>query len=134
MKNNTWIKNGLKKAFPKGKRWIGFFQGLILAALLWMPLPEDVLVPVWAVVAAVFLLCGAVLWCHYFGGGIIQLENMGWRALGLCAAGVIFPRIPLGDSMRAAVNPAGFLVAGAILLLLHMAVTLHRVSSEEAEL
>lgn len=97
MKLTTW----LSRAFPLERRPAagGLLSGFLLAVVLWLPLPEAVSIPAW--LPPVLLLAAlAVLLVLYAAGRplLASPHVLGWRGLGLAAAGLLLPLVPLGGA------------------------------------
>lgn len=119
MKLTTW----LSRAFPLERRPAagGLLSGFLLAVILWLPLPEAVKIPAW--LPPVLLLAAlAVLLVLYAAGRplLAPPHVLGWRGLGLAAAGLLLPLVPLGGAVRTASPPAAFLAAGLLLTAIHL--------------
>ncbi len=116
----------LRRAFPLERRTAagGVTFGFLLALILWLPLPDSVRIPgwlplvLWAALAVIFFgLCRA-------GRSLLAPpEALGWRGLGLAAAGVMLSFIPLGETVRTTAPPMAFLIAGLLLAVVRLAKT-----------
>lgn len=115
----TW----LHRAFPlEGRTAVGGLAfGFLLAAVLWLPLPASVQLPGWLLPGLLVVLAAVLLALYFTGRPLFAPPGaLGWRGLGLAAAGGIFSLIPLGDAVRTAVPPAALLIAGLLLTVVQL--------------
>lgn len=117
----SMIRRLLVIAFPGNVKVAvkGIIHGLLVSFALWFPIPANFSFQLPKSFAYALLLSVIFYIIYYilYKAKHIPPDDMGWKAIGMLLAGVIFQQIPLPETYHISTPPIAFLIIGFVLIL-----------------